>query len=159
MSQGPGFFKLPKVPADFEFNIDHQMVEMAAWDHVSIDDLLHCFEHLATLPGNLDGSVQYLDLSEASTIMVSESGAVQLGKVYEDLLDRGLRGMVIFAPDEEVAGKAGMIMTTLAELSGDFPDGFYIIRAPMPAEKVRAHLAKTQADSDPRPVHGLVLRS
>ena len=132
------------MPADFEYDIDHKMVDIAAWDHVSIDDLLSCFQRLATLPGNLTDSIQYLDLSEAKAIAISSTGAMQLGAAYEDLLDRGLRGMVIFAPDEDVAGTAGMIMSTLADLIGSFPDGFYVIRAAMPASDVKNCLAKKE---------------
>lgn len=141
------------MPADFEYDIDHRMVDMAAWDHVTLDDLADCFERLDALPGDLSDSVQYLDLSEASTLVVSHTGAMQLGTVYEKLLARGIRGIVIFAPAEQVAERVGMIMNTLSELIAPFQDGFYIIRAPMAAAEVPAYI-KEQRDSS-----GVILSS
>lgn len=124
------------MPADFEYNIDHRMVDMAAWDHVSLDDLADCFERMDALPGNLSQSVQYLDLSEASALVISHTGALQLGTVYEKILNKGIRGLVIFAPAEQVAEKISMIISTLSDIIGPFPDGFHLVRAHMPASEV-----------------------
>ena len=137
---------LPVVPANFEYDIDHRLIDMAAWDHVSIDDLVDCFRRLNALPGDLSDTVEYLDLGEASFLSVSHQGALQLATEYEALLERGLRGIVIYAPGDNTNATVRMIMTTLAGIVGELPAGFRLVRTPVSHAKLREFLATTSPD-------------
>lgn len=117
------------MPAGYEFHIDHQIIHGAAWDHVTLDDLEHYMAEAAQLPDDLRGAVEYLDLSEVITLQISAVGALQLAPWYERLIDRGIRGSIIFAPDEEVYEIAETIISTCSMVGGGLPDGYLLTRA------------------------------
>ena len=131
------------VPADFEYNIDHRLIDMAAWDHVSIDDFVDCFRRLNALPVDLSDTVEYIDLGEASYLSISHQGALQLATEYETLRERGLRGIVIYAPGENTHATVKMIMSTLASIVGDLPKGFRLVRTPVSPSELRSLLTST----------------
>lgn len=135
--------KLPVVPADFEYNIDHRLIDMAAWDHVSIDDFVDCFRRLNALPGDLSDTIEYIDLGEASFLSISHQGALQLATEYEALLERGLRGIIIYAPGDNTYRTVRMIMTTLASIVGELPAGFRLVRTPVSLPDLRNFLTVT----------------
>ena len=58
------------MPAGYEYNLDHRVIDAAAWDIVTLVDLETYFEEAAQLPNDLRGAVEYLDLSEAVTLQV-----------------------------------------------------------------------------------------
>ena len=128
------------MPADFEYNIDHRLIDMAAWDHVSIDDFVDCFRRLNALPGDLSDTVEYIDLGEASYLSISHQGALQLATEYESLRDRGLRAIVIYAPGDNTHQTVSMIMSTLASIVGELPSGFRIVRSPVSHSELRNFL-------------------
>ena len=134
------------MPADFEFNIDHRLIDMAAWDHVSIDEFVDCFRRLNALPGDLTDTIEYIDLGEASFLSISHQGALQLAAEYEHLLDRGLRGIVVYAPGDNTHSTVTMIMTTLASIVGELPSGFRIVRTPVALSKLREYLQQPPLD-------------
>jgi hypothetical protein len=92
------------------------------------------------LPGDLRGAVEYLDLSEVITLQVSMVGALQLAPWYESLIDRGIRGSVIFAPDEEVYEIAETIIATCAQMGGGLPDGYRLTSTPVALTNVHHFL-------------------
>lgn len=128
------------MPARFELNIDHQVIEMEAWDVVTQGDLERYWEEVATLPDDLGKTIEYLDFSKASDLALCPLGALQLARFYEGLVDRGLRGCVICAPDRESFEKAGMLIDTLTDICGDLPEGYRLTKAPLPAAEVRSFL-------------------
>ena len=128
------------MPAGYEFQIDHRVIHGAAWDHVTLDDLEHYMADASRLPGDLRGAVEYLDLSEAITLQVSTVGALQLAPWYESLIDRGIRGSVIFAPDEEVYEIAETIIATCSIVGGGLPDGYRLTTSPVALRNVHHFL-------------------
>ena len=128
------------MPAGYEFQIDHRIIHGAAWDHVTLDDLERYMVEASQLPGDLRGAVEYLDLSEVITLQVSMVGALQLAPWYESLIDRGIRGSVIFAPDEEVYEIAETIIATCAQMVGGLPDGYRLTSTPLPLTNVHHFL-------------------
>lgn len=128
------------MPAGYEYQIDHRVIHGAAWDHVTLDDLEHYMVEASQLPTDLRGAVEYLDLSEVITLQVSMVGALQLAPWYESLIDRGIRGSVIFAPDEEVYEIAETIIATCAQMVGGLPDGYRLTSTPLPLTNVHHFL-------------------
>ena len=90
------------MPAGFEYHLDYRVIDAAAWDVVTLADLEGYFLRAARLPDNLEGAVAYLDLSEAVALQVSDVGAMQLSPACEQFIDRGIRGIVIHAPDHAI---------------------------------------------------------
>ncbi len=128
------------MPAGYEYQIDHRVIHGAAWDHVTLDDLEHYMADASRLPDDLRGAVEYLDLSEVITLQVSTVGALQLAPWYESLIDRGIRGSVIFAPDEEVYEIAETIIATCSMVGGGLPDGYRITDTPVALRNVHHFL-------------------
>ena len=143
------------MPAGYEYQIDHRVIHGAAWDHVTLDDLEHYMADASRLPGDLRGAVEYLDLSEVITLQVSMVGALQLAPWYESLIDRGIRGSVIFSPDEEVYEIAETIIATCAQVGGGIPDGYRLTSAPVALRNVHHFLKQgsvTEAPTRPAQV-------
>ena len=134
------------MPAGYEYNLDHRVIDAAAWDIVSLVDLETYFEEAAQLPNDLRGSVECLDLSEAVALQVSYVGALQLAPWYERLIDRGVRGSVIYAPDEEVFQLAETIVSTCSLVGGGLPDGYRLTRTPVALRNVHHFLDQGGAD-------------
>lgn len=133
------------MPANYELNIDHGVIELAAWDLVSFGDLADVFEALSTLPADLGKTVQYIDFGEATEIQVSELGAIQMSRSYEKIMDRGLRGCVLYAPSETSYEAARMLISTFASVCGDLPDGYRLTKTPLAIGEVRGFLSNTAA--------------
>ena len=89
------------MPAGYEYHLDYRVIDAAAWDYVSLVDMETYLEGASLLPNDLRGAVEYLDLSETLSVQVSYVGALQLAPWYERLIDRGIRGSVIYPPHEE----------------------------------------------------------
>ena len=139
------------MPAGYEYEIDHRVIHGAAWDHVTLDDLEHYLSEAARLPDDLRGAIEYLDLSEVITLQVSTVGALQLAPWYEALFDRGIRGSVIFAPDEEVHEIAETIISTCSMVSGGLPDGYCLTRQPIAPEEALQVLQRKRCVRGERP--------
>ena len=128
------------MPAGYEYHLDHRVIDAAAWDQVTLADLEAYLDEVADLPNDLRGSVEYVDLSEAVTIKISYMGALQLATWYERLIDRGIRGSVIYAPDNEIYEVASTIIATCSIVGGGLPDGYRLTRNPIPVRNVQHYL-------------------
>lgn len=133
------------MPAGYEFHLDYRVIDAAAWDHVTLSDLENYLDEAARLPNDLRGAVEYLDLSEAISMQVSYVGALQLAPWYERLIDRGIRGSVIYAPDDEIYEVASTIIATCSIVGGGLPDGYRLTRTPVPLRAVQGFLDQETA--------------
>ena len=128
------------MPAGYEYNLDHRIIDAAAWDIVSLVDLESYLEEASHLPNDLRGAVEYLDLSETVSLNVSYMGALQLAPWYERLMDRGIRGSVIYAPNEEAYEVASTLISTCSIVGGGLPDGYRLSRTPIALRNVHHFL-------------------
>ena len=128
------------MPAGYEYHLDHRVIDSAAWDHVTLVDLETYLEGASHLSNDLRGAVEYLDLSEALSLQVSYVGALQLAPRYERLIDRGIRGTVIYAPDEAIYEVASTLIATCSLVGGGLPDGYRLSRTPVALRNVHHFL-------------------
>jgi hypothetical protein len=128
------------MPANYELNIDHQILEVAAWDIVTLGDLEEYLDEAATLPNDLSKTIQYMDFEEATETILCSTGALQLCRSWEKLMDRGLRGSVVHAPDDASYEIARMLMGTFAAVCGSLPEGYRLTRTPVEIKNVRPFL-------------------
>ena len=128
------------MPAGYEYHLDHRAIDAAAWDVVTLSDLQGYLVGVSSLPNNLRGAVEYLDLSEVVSLGISYVGAMQLATAYEQLIDRGVRGSVIYAPDYEVFEGADTLISTCSVVGGGLPDGYRLTSAPVPLRDLHRFL-------------------
>ena len=128
------------MPAGYEYHLDYRVIDAAAWDHVSLVDMESYLEGASHLPNDLRGAVEYLDLSESLSLQVSYVGALQLAPWYERLIDRGVRGSVIYAPNEEIYQVASTIVATCSMVGGGLPDGYRLSRTPIALRNMHHYL-------------------
>jgi hypothetical protein len=128
------------MPAGYEYHLDYRVIDAAAWDHVSLVDIETYLEEASHLPNDLRGAVEYLDLSESLSLQVSYVGALQLAPWYERLIDRGVRGSVIYAPSKEIYEVASTIIATCSMVGGSLPDGYRISRTPIALRNMHHYL-------------------
>ena len=128
------------MPVGYEFHLDHRVLDAAGWDVVTLAELEDLFRSAANLPDSLEGVVEYLDLSEALALQMTAVGALQLASFYERLLDRGLRGLVIYAPDPETYALASTIAATCSIAGGGVAGGFRLTPTPIPLHEVHRAL-------------------
>ena len=128
------------MPAGYEYHLDYRVIDAAAWDHVTLVDLEHYLQRAAQIPNDLRGAVEYLDFSEALSVQVNSVGALQLVPWYEHLVDRGIRGSVIYAPNDQIFEVASTIMTNCALVLGGLPDGYRLSRTPVALRNVHHFL-------------------
>ncbi|MDE0595475.1 MAG: hypothetical protein ABGZ49_17475 [Akkermansiaceae bacterium] len=128
------------MPAGYEYHLDYRVIDAAAWDHVSLVDMETNLEEASQLPNDLRGAVEYLDLSESLSLQVSYVGALQLAPWYERLIDRGVRGSVIYAPNEEIYEVASTIIATCSMVGGGLPDGYRLSRTPIALRNMHHYL-------------------
>ena len=138
------------MPAGYEYHLDHRVIDAAAWDHVTLVDMEHYLEEASHLPNDLRGAVEYLDLSEVLSLQVSYVGALQLAPWYERLIDRGIRGSVIYAPEEEIHELASTVIATCSMVGGGLPDGYRLSRTPVALRNVH-HFLEQGAAIPPAP--------
>ena len=136
------------MPAGYEYDLDHRVINAAAWDHVTLDDLEHYLEEASLLPNDLRGAVEYLDLSEVLSLQVSYVGALQLAPWYERLIDRGIKGSVIYAPEEEIHELASTVIATCSLVGGGAPEGYRLSRTPVALRNVHHFLEQGCESSD-----------
>ncbi|MFP6880833.1 MAG: hypothetical protein VCA34_07780 [Roseibacillus sp.] len=134
------------MPAGYEYHLDYRVIDAAAWDYVSLVDMETYLEGASLLPNDLRGSVEYLDLSETLSVQVSYVGALQLAPSYERLIDRGIRGSVIYAPHEETYEIANTIIATCSIVGGGLPDGYRLSRTPIALRNVHHFLDQGSTD-------------
>lgn len=134
------------MPAGYEYNLDHRVIDAAAWDHVTLTDLETYLDEAARLPNDMRGAVEYLDLSEAASMQISYVGALQLAPWYERLIDRGIRGSVIYAPADETYAAASTIISTCSIVGGGLPDGYRLTRQPVDLRDVHRFLDEGSAE-------------
>ena len=136
------------MPANYELNIDHQVIEVAAWDNVGLGDIGKYLEELATLPADLGKTIEYIDLGQVTDLVMCPLGALQIAHAYEKLIDRGLRGCVIYAPDKKSHETARMLISTFTSVCGDLPEGYRLTKTPLAIGDVRSYLhSHSQEDS------------
>ncbi len=128
------------MPAGYEYDLDHRVIDAAAWDHVTLVDLEQYLEEASQLPNDLRGAVEYLDLSEVLSLQISSVGALQLAPWYESLIDRGIRGSVIYAPDDKLHELANTVIATCSMIGGGLPDGYRLTRSPVDLKDVHRYL-------------------
>lgn len=128
------------MPAGYEYHLDYRIIDSAAWDHVTLVDIETYLEEASHLPNDLRGAVEYLDLSEALSLQVSYVGALQLAPWYEQLIDRGIRGSVIYAPDKDLYEVASTLIATCSLVGGGLPDGYRLSRTPVALRNVHHFL-------------------
>ena len=128
------------MPAGYEYDLDHGVIDAAAWDHVTLDDLEHYLAEASLLPNDLRGAVEYLDLSEVLSLQISYVGALQLAPWYEGLIDRGIKGSVIYAPDPSIHDLAGTVIATCSVVGGGLPEGYRLTRNPVALSQVHHFL-------------------
>lgn len=128
------------MPANYEYNIDHGVIEGCAWDAVTQGDLVGYFEESAASPNDLSHAVEYLDLGEVAAINICELGALQICAAYEKLRDRGLQGSVVYAPSDQVYEAAKTMLATFAAVGGELPQGYRLSRTPVAIKDVHAFL-------------------
>lgn len=134
------------MPAGYEYHPDYRVIDAAAWDHVSLVDLENYLEEAAHLPNDLRGAVEYFDLSEALSLQVSYMGALQLAPWYERMIDRGMRGSVIYAPNQETYEIASTIIATCSIVGGGLPGGYRLSRTPIALRNVHRFLDQGTAE-------------
>jgi hypothetical protein len=128
------------MPANYELNIDHNVIEVSAWDNVGLGDIEEYQEELATLPNDLGKAIEYIDLSQATDITICPLGALQIARSFEKLMDRGLRGCVIHAPNDKCREVARMLISTFTSVCGDLPEGYRLTSTPLAIKDVRHFL-------------------
>ena len=128
------------MPAGYEYHLDHRVVDAACWDVVTLAEWGEYLAAAARLPCDLRGAVEYLDLSEALAIRVNGVGALQIACCYEGLLDRGIRGTVIHAPDPGIQQAAEEVIRTCSRLAGGLPDGYRFCGFPIGLGEVHGFL-------------------
>ena len=138
------------MPANYEYNIDHGVIEGCAWDVVTQGDLVGYFEEAASSSNDLSRAVEYLDLGEVAGLNICELGALQICAAYEKLRDRGIRGAVIYAPSDEIYEAAKTIVATFASVGGDLPQGYRLTRTPVAIGDVHAYLYGEENALEPR---------
>jgi len=126
----------------YEYDLDCRVIAVAGWDVVTLPEWEDYLAAAAALPSDLRGAIEYVDLSEAFAIRMNEVGALQLALWYEGLLQRGLEGTAICAPNEAVYRTAGMIVSTCARLGGGLPGGYRLTRHPLRLRGVRRFLSE-----------------
>lgn len=134
------------MPAGYEYNLDHHVIDAAAWDVVTLVDMESYLEEAAQLPNDLRGAVEYLDLSEAVSMKISNVGALQLALWYERLIDRGILGSVIYAPSDHTYEAANTILSTCSVVGGTLPDGYRLSRTPIALQNVQHFLEQGVAE-------------
>ncbi|MFP6866580.1 MAG: hypothetical protein VCA35_11605 [Roseibacillus sp.] len=134
------------MPAGYEYHLDYRVIDAAAWDYVSLVDMETYLEGASLLPNDLRGAVEYLDLSESLSVQVSYVGALQLAPSYERLIDRGIRGSVIYAPHEETYEIANTIIATCSIVGGGLPDGYRLSRTSIALRNVHHFLDQGSTD-------------
>ena len=128
------------MPANYEFNIDHGVIEVCAWDLVTLSDLTEYLGDVTATPNDLSNTIEYVDLGQATELNVSQLGALQIASSYERLIDRGIRGSVIYAPSDQVYEAAKTMIATFVAVAGDLPDGYRLTRTPLAIGEVHAFL-------------------
>tara|TARA_B100000927_G_scaffold139546_1_gene112648 strand:+ start:54 stop:485 length:432 start_codon:yes stop_codon:yes gene_type:complete len=136
------------MPAGYEYHLDHRVIDAAGWDHVTLVDLELYLDRASRLPNDLRGAVEYLDLSEALSVQVSSVGALQLVPWYERLIDRGIRGSVIYVPAEEIQEVVNSIITSCSLIAGDLPDGYHLTSTPVALRNVHHFLDQANSAED-----------
>jgi hypothetical protein len=126
------------MPVNYELNIDHQVIEIAAWDVVTLGDLDDCQEELATLPADLGKTIAYLDFGQVTDMVICPLGALQIARSFEKIMDCGLRGCVVYAPNDACHETARMLISTFASVCGDLPEGYRLTRSPLAIRDVRS---------------------
>lgn len=134
------------MPAGYEYNLDHRVIDAAAWDIVTLVDLETYLQEASHLSNDLRGAVEYLDLSEALSMRISYVGALQLAPWYERLIDRGIRGSVIYAPSEDTYEVASTLISTCSIVGGGLPDGYRLSRTPVALRSVHHFLDQGAPD-------------
>jgi hypothetical protein len=119
------------MPANYEFNLDHGVIEVAAWDIVTLGDLDSYLAEVTSVPHNLRGAIEYIDFGQVAEIRISEHGALQVAHYYEQLITRGLRGSVIYAPSDRLYEVAKTMIGTFDAIGGILPDGYRLTRHPV----------------------------
>lgn len=132
------------MPANYEFNIDHGVIEVCAWDLVTLSDLTEYLGEISATPNDLSDTVEYLDLGQANDLNISQLGALQIARSYEKLIDRGIRGSVIYAPTDRVYQAAKTMIATFVAVGGELPHGYRLTRTPMAVGDVHAFLLRAE---------------
>ena len=128
------------MPANYEFNLDHGVIEVSAWDIVTLGDFDRYLGEVTSVPHNLRGAIEHIDFGQAVEIRICEHGALQLAHFYEQLIARGLRGSVIHAPTDPLYEVAETMIRTFDMVGGILPDGYRITREPIAIENVPGFL-------------------
>ena len=107
---------------------------------VSLDDLLEYGRQVYEMPDDLAGTIEYVDLSEATDIAVSYQSAQQMLDMYKGWMARGIAGSVLYAPSDLCYGLARMISAVISSISGIKEGGPLVTRIPIPPESLRSWL-------------------
>lgn len=119
------------MPANYELNLDHGVIEVSAWDIVTLGEFEAYLGEVTSVPHNLRGAIEYFDFGEAADIRVCEHGALQVAHYYERLIARGLRGSVLYAPTDALYETAKTLIATFDAIGGTLPDGYRLTRHPV----------------------------
>ena len=133
------------MPANYEFNIDHGVIEVSGWDLVTLGDLNDYLAEVSSSPNNLGNAIEYIDFGEATDINICQLGALQIASSYEKLIDRGIRGSVIYAPSDRVYEAAKTMIATFVAVGGELPNGYRLTRTPVAIKDVPAYLLASPA--------------
>jgi len=135
------------MPANYELNIDHGVIEVCAWDLVTLADLAAYLREVSTLPNDLSTVLEYIDLGGATELNISQLGALQIAAHYEKLVDRGIQGSVIHAPSDKIYEAARTMIATFVSVGGDLPHGYRLTRTPLAIRDVRPYLCGVAAET------------
>ena len=124
------------MPANYEFNLDHGVIEVSAWDIVTLGDYESYLAEVTAVPHNLRGAIEYVDLGQAAEVRICEHGALQVAHYYENLIARGLRGTVIHAATDALYEAAKTMVATFDAMGGILPDGYRLTRSPLAISEV-----------------------
>jgi len=125
----------------YHFNRDLKILFAKGVGIVSLDDLLRYGKEVLNMDEDLTGSVEYVDLSEATDITVSYHSAQQMLNIYQGWMERGIKASILYTPSDFSYGIARMISAVLSSVAGISPGGPLITRTPIPPENLKSWLA------------------
>ncbi len=114
---------------------------------VTLGDLASYLREASASPNDLSNAVEYIDLGEAAELNICQLGAIQIAADYEKLIDRGIRGSVIYAPTDEIYEGAKTMIATMISVCGDLPEGYRLTRTPLAIKDVPAFLQGDSAEA------------
>jgi len=130
------------MPIQYHFDPVLKILLAKGSEIISLDDVLQYGRNVLEQPHDLKETIEYIDLSEAKDVAVSYQSAQQMLSIYQQWMERGVIGSVVYAPNDVCYGMARMISVVLSSVAGGPVRGHILSRTPIRPENLRSWLAK-----------------